>query len=366
MSVQARDLARRSVELILGNQTPSGAFIASPTFSQYGYCWLRDGAFTAYALDLVGEHVAASRFHDWVTEVVLARSSDLRRAIGSAIRGGALQPNDCLHCRYAADGSESAVEWPTFQLDGPGIWLWALGEHVAAGGELAPRRAAAARLAAEYVAALWGCASYDAWEESPDRLHSSTVGAIAAGLRSVERYLDDGVAQPWSGVADVLVRHLRDIARDGYVPKWPGNVAVDASLLWLGYPYRLFPLDDPLFAATVARIETDLVSAAGGVHRYLDDTYYGGGEWVLLTAAIGSVYAERGAPGDRERARRCSTWIERQADGDGQLPEQVAEHALHPEWVDHWVRLWGPSARPLVWSHATYLVLHHQLEAMDR
>jgi len=366
MSVQARDLARGSVELILANQTPSGAFIASPTFSQYGYCWLRDGAFTAFALDLVGEHAAAARFHDWVTEVVLARSGDLRRAIESVRRGEPPQPNDCLHCRYAADGSESLVEWPTFQLDGPGIWLWALGEHLAGGGELSPRRTAAARLAAEYLAALWNCPSYDAWEESPESIHSSTVGAIAAGLRAAERYLDEGVAKPWSGVADIIVRHLRESARDGYLPKWPGSAAVDASLLWLGYPYRLFAPDDPLFAATLARIECDLVSADRGVHRYLDDIYYGGGEWALLTAALGSVYAERDAPGDRERARRCLAWIERQADGDGLLPEQVAERALHPEWVDHWVRLWGPSARPLVWSHATYLVLHHQLEAMNR
>ena len=59
-----RDLARRSVEVILDGQAPSGAFIASPTFGQYRFSWLRDGAFITEALDLVGQRDAAARFHD--------------------------------------------------------------------------------------------------------------------------------------------------------------------------------------------------------------------------------------------------------------------------------------------------------------
>jgi GH15 family glucan-1,4-alpha-glucosidase len=363
------DLGRRSVEIILANQTVSGAFIASPTFSQYGYCWLRDGAFIAHALDVAGEHAAAARFHDWVVEVVLARADCLERAGAAGRRGEVPAAQDYLHCRYSADGAESAVEWPSFQLDGPGIWLWSLGEHLARGGELSPRRAGAASLVAEYLAALWRCPSYDAWEENPEQVHSSTVAAIAAGLRAAGRYVagdsaaSNAARRRWAESADLMMQHLREAAVDGYLPKWPGSSAVDGSLLWLGYPYRLVRLDDPIFAATLERIEADLVSPGGGVHRYRDDTYYGGGEWILLTAALGSVYAERGAPGDRQRALHCLEWIERQADSEGLLPEQAEEHALHPEWIDDWVRLWGPSARPLIWSHATYLVLRHQLQA---
>jgi GH15 family glucan-1,4-alpha-glucosidase len=40
-----------SVAAILRNQHPSGAIVASPDFSQYQYCWLRDGSFIAHALD---------------------------------------------------------------------------------------------------------------------------------------------------------------------------------------------------------------------------------------------------------------------------------------------------------------------------
>lgn len=165
------DLGLRSVEIILANQTASGAFVASPTFSQYGYCWLRDGAFTAHALDVAGAHAAAARFHDWVAEIVLARREGLERAGEGGRRGEAPRPEDYLHCRYTANGAESVVEWPSFQLDGPAIWLWALGEHVARGGELTSRHTGAACLVADYLAALWQCSSYDAWEEHPQHVH---------------------------------------------------------------------------------------------------------------------------------------------------------------------------------------------------
>lgn len=47
-------MVERSVQSILRNQEANGAIIASPDFAQYHYCWLRDGSFCAYALDLAG------------------------------------------------------------------------------------------------------------------------------------------------------------------------------------------------------------------------------------------------------------------------------------------------------------------------
>jgi isomaltose glucohydrolase len=68
-------------------------------------------------------------------------------------------------------------------------------------------------------------------------------------------------------------------------------------------------------------------------------------------------------PGDRERAREVLAWIEAQADGAGDLPEQSDAHVLAPHRVDEWRERWGESARPLLWSHAAYLALHAELEA---
>ncbi len=143
--------------------------------------------------------------------------------------------------------------------------------------------------------------------------------------------------------------------------KWDGSQAVDASLLWIAAPFELVTPAERRFAATLARIEAELVSADGGVHRYAADTYYGGGAWLLLTASIGRVYVRRNQPGDLDRALRCLRWIEAQAAPDGGLPEQVAARALHPEFIDQWRNTWGESACPLLWSHATYLALRAEL-----
>jgi NHL repeat/Glycosyl hydrolases family 15 len=49
------DLYQRSILIILQNQSPSGAYIASPNFPTYAYCWLRDGSFIAHAMDRTGQ-----------------------------------------------------------------------------------------------------------------------------------------------------------------------------------------------------------------------------------------------------------------------------------------------------------------------
>jgi GH15 family glucan-1,4-alpha-glucosidase len=133
---------------------------------------------------------------------------------------------------------------------------------------------------------------------------------------------------------------------------------VDASLLGVALPYRMLESGDPLFQGTVARIEADLHRPQGGVYRYLGDTYYGGGEWLLLAAWLGWYHAERG---DRARAADLLDWVEAQADPDGNLPEQVSEHLLSPPHYAEWVGRWGPVAKPLLWSHAMHLIL---VEAM--
>ena len=54
LSRESADLIATSVQAMLANQQANGAFIASPDFHQYHYCWLRDASFVAYALDRVG------------------------------------------------------------------------------------------------------------------------------------------------------------------------------------------------------------------------------------------------------------------------------------------------------------------------
>jgi GH15 family glucan-1,4-alpha-glucosidase len=349
------DLYRRSIEVILENQSPGGAYVASPTFATYRYCWFRDGAYIAYAMDLVGEHESARRFYDWALAAVAGRAGQTERAIAAA-RDGVPPADLLLHTRYALDGAPSDEEWPNFQLDGFGTLLRGLAEHLALTGRSLPDAwRTPLDVLARYLAALWRFPCYDCWEEFADLVHTSTLAAIYGGLNAAARLLDnDNLTSTAIELRDFV---LAECVTDGSLGKSIGNSAVDANLIHVATPYHLLTPDDPIMRATVGRIESDL-RQGGGVHRYAADSYYGGGEWVLLTAYLGWYYVDLRQP---DLAAPLLDWVERQADARGRLPEQAAHNLTAPGMLPVWEERWGPSARPLLWSHAAYLTLVEQL-----
>ena len=134
--------------------------------------------------------------------------------------------------------------------------------------------------------------------------------------------------------------------------------AIDGSALLVLGDFGPFAPTSDIVRATSRAIEEELV-VDGGVHRYLEDEYYGGGLWVVLAGALATVLAHR----DASRAREILTWIEDQASAAGELPEQVTTHMRKPEAKEGWVERWGVPARPLLWSHAMYL---HGVIASDQ
>ncbi len=144
---------------------------------------------------------------------------------------------------------------------------------------------------------------------------------------------------------------------DGHLTKWLGSSGVDASLLALVSPLRLYPATTPVGAATVTAVAAAL-DVGGGVHRYADDTYFGGGQWPLLSCMLGLARLDAG---DRDGAVALMRWAASTAGASGELPEQVDRHLLFPEREQEWVDRWGPSASPLLWSHAMFVRLAVEL-----
>ena len=123
-------LYQRSIEIILQNQSANGAYVASPNFPTYYYCWFRDGSFIAYSMNLAGEHESARRFHQWVSDRVNERVEQVYASIEKVRTGQSLHEDEILHTRYRLDGKpDEGGQWPNFQLDGFGTWLWALQEY---------------------------------------------------------------------------------------------------------------------------------------------------------------------------------------------------------------------------------------------
>lgn len=338
-------LVEASVDVIVGHQAPSGAYPASPNYPTYRYCWFRDGSFIARAMDVRDRPDSSSRFHDWAAGVVRARADLVERAVSDPES----RPRAFLHTRYRLDGTEGEEEWANFQLDGFGTWLWSLQQHVVDSGvTLSDPWREAADLAAAYLAAHWNQPCYDLWEEFPEHLHTYTLGAIHAGLTAHRRLTGRDHGGVVSAIEDLLAKEGKV---DGRLVKFLGGAEVDASLLALGLPYGLFDPDGPTMAGTVAAIEEQL--ANGGVRRYPTDTFYGGGQWVLLTAWLAWHHRR---VGNHDRAEELLAWVEDQADADGHLPEQVSASVNDPGSIEPWIERWGEVAKPLLWSHAMYLL----------
>ncbi|MGC8628130.1 MAG: glycoside hydrolase family 15 protein [Acidimicrobiales bacterium] len=342
----------RSVERILSCQDENGAFVASPDFAQYRYCWLRDGSFTAYALDRVGEHDAAARFHAWCVRAVSGVKPLVEAALARHRAGEALQASKMPPARFDLAGDAVDDQWPNFQMDGYGTWLWALGEHVRLSGAPLPTEwGPAVALASQYISELGTSPCFDVWEENGGLVHTTTLACVYSGLRAASRLLgDEQLGQKAEELRGLLIAHA---AREGSFVKSDRDREVDGALLWLCEPLELVEPSAPLFAEAQGRIVAEL-ELDGGVRRYAADTYYGGGAWPVLTASLGLCYAKGG---DMAGARRCLAWVAERVDAEGRLGEQYGGEQRDPEHYRLWVERWGPPAADLVWSHAMYVLL---------
>jgi GH15 family glucan-1,4-alpha-glucosidase len=352
-----RGLIRNSIALIRQQQTPSGAYPASPDFSAYaGYCWFRDGAYIADAMSAAGEIESAERFFDWCSHVLTSRSDRIRHIIDESLAGRAPADKDMMPTRFTFDGAEGTDDWWDFQLDGYGTWLWALAEHSARHDRPLAAWADAINLTIDYLACSWERPCYDWWEEFSEHVHVSTLGCIAAGLEGIAHtgLIQESLAERAASTADQIRRHVQyEGVRDNHLTKWVGTDTVDASLLALIAPLPFLPPHSTLAAGTIAAIEEQL-TVDNGVHRYLADTYYGGGQWPLLSCFLGLAHA---AAGNRTRAHELLGWAASTAGENDELPEQVERHLLDPKHLQPWNERWGSSAKPLLWSHAMFIRL---------
>lgn len=358
-------LVDSSADLIESLQHPGGAYPASPTFSAYaGYSWFRDGAFIADGMSSAGRIASADRFFDWCAQVLDSRAREIGAIVAAARAGDPVPDAAMLPTRFTFDGRAGDDEWWDFQLDGYGTWVWAVAEHVRRHGADAARWAPAIALTVDYLAASWRRPCFDWWEEHAEHVHVSTLGCITAGLRAAVRLdvLDAERAALAATTADEIEALIRaEGVADGHLAKWLGSTAVDASLAAIVGVMGVVPATSAVGAATIAAIERDL-TVTGGVHRYLGDTYFGGGQWPLLSCFLGLAHA---GAGDLDRARELLDWAAATAGDDGSIPEQVDAHLLDPTRVAEWVERWGPSADPLLWSHAMFIRLAVELDGLE-
>ncbi len=309
----------KSAAVISRYQQASGAYPASPNFEVYQYSWIRDGAFIADAMSRIGKNASAERFFNWCSILITNR----REAILSGQH---------LNARYTYDGQDPTGDWGSYQLDGYGTLLWAIQQHKQRYGLGEEMYAEATGLIQHYLNVHWQEPCFDWWEEK-EGIHAATLACVYAGLKAF--------AHP---TAD-LVKASIDLKSE----------RVDSSLIVCG----LFDaVDQEQIDPEIKAIETNLTGPDGGVYRYADDSYYGGGEWPIVTGLLGWYYLKNGR---KNQAALKLNWLIEHMKDSGWLPEQVKTNMLHPEFYDQWVAKLGHPANPLLWSQAALITLASEL-----
>jgi GH15 family glucan-1,4-alpha-glucosidase len=345
-----------SIRVILDNQSSTGAYIASPNFRVYNYSWIRDGAFIADAMLDLGEIESSSLFHDWVSKLVLAREFKIRSLIARSKLGEDISPDEHLHCRFTINGEDSTEDWTNFQLDGFGTWIWSLGRFQESGKPLNSDHLLAVEYLVPYLAEFWRQESFDWWEESFGHQHVSTLGSICAGLMACSTWplLSSGNRRLAGETGALIFNHIsKNIGADSRLTKWIGSDGLDASVASLISPFPIFQADSLIAQQTILAIENEL--GLFGTYRHVDDVYFGGGKWLILSAFLALAMLETG---EIEKPRAVLEWISAQADSEFNLPEQISSPLLHPDSRQEWIDNWGEPAQPLLWSHAMYLKLY--------
>jgi GH15 family glucan-1,4-alpha-glucosidase len=387
------ELYKKSLIILRTNIDSGGAIIAANDsdiqhFARdtYSYMWPRDGALTAYALDLAGYLGVTRKFFDICTDI---------------IKKGKESVGYFLH-KYNPDGSLGSSWHPwimknekrlPIQEDGTGLVLWALWFHFDKVGDVEFTMRMYENLVircgdflASYRDKKTGLPlpSYDLWEEKWG-IHTFTVSAVYAGIKAGEsfaRFFGDTRRAKIYGTAAEEVR----AAMDRYlynrehkrflktiIPQENGAFAADLTIdasIYAPFYFGVFSPDDEKVINTMRAIKDRLwvKTEVGGIARYEGDNYHQvseniqdvpGNPWFICTLWLAQWYIAKAKNLQELReAIPILEWVACRCLPSGVLAEQI--HPLTNQPL---------SVSPLTWSHSTFVatVLEYlnKLEKID-
>ena len=308
----AESLVRRAaITLKLCDHWVNGSLVAAPTSSlpapvggarnwDYRYTWIRDAAFTVFAMRRIGFVDEADAFLGWVLD--------------------AFEQSQQPRIMYDLDGGEVPTEWEDGELEGyrrsaPTRWgngaadqrqhdvygeiLDCADQWARYGGEIEPSLWHALSGLAQTARDAWRQPDQGIWEvRSEGRVFTYSAAMCEVALDRAaaigDRLSMPGPISAWRAAAAKLRQTILDESWDERAQTLSehldGGASLDASLLAL--PLRhVVPVDHPRMVATTTAIAQRLSAGDGLLYRYLHDE------------------SPDGLPGDEGAFLLCSFWL---------------------------------------------------------
>jgi GH15 family glucan-1,4-alpha-glucosidase len=320
-----QDLVRRSaITLKMLDFFENGAIVAAPTSSlpevvggirnwDYRYAWIRDAAFSVYALRRIGLGGEAQGFLGWVL--------------------GAIEKAGRPRVLYDLDGNLPEPEWEDGQLEGyrgsrPVRWGNAAAEQaqhdvygeildcahqwVSRGGDVDAALWSRLRGLVEAAAREWRTPDHGIWEvrcEGRPFVYSAALCQVALdrGARMAERLGLPGDVTRWREESERIRRAILEESWDEKrksLTEQLGGGGLDASLLALPLR-RVLSADHPRMVATAEAIARELRAGDGLLYRYLPEE------------------SPDGLPGKEGAFLLCSFWLADNLSHQGRLEEAL-------------------------------------------
>jgi glucoamylase len=385
-----KQLYQRSLLVMMTQIDHEGAILAATDSDvlqfgkdTYNYCWPRDGALVARALDVAGYAEVAANFYRFGARVVTPHGFFTHKYNPDGSPGSSWHP-------WFGDGEP---QWPV-QEDETALVIWALWKHY----EQHKDDALLQELYEPFVtnAASWMVdyrderglpqPSYDLWEERRGVLAFTAAATAAALFAASEMAAQFGTKKDgkrFRKAADEVRRaveehlyhegwnrYVRMINFDGSGSKTVDG-EIDASLSGL-FLFGSFAADDPKVEATMRAVESRLRvrTDVGGVARYENDNYHQierrdiervpGNPWFITSLWLAEWYIARAKTvEDLKGAEDILEWVAGRALPSGTLAEQVNPYTNEPL-----------SVSPLTWSHAAVVLAVNEYlskrEALER